>query len=34
MAEGIFRKKKFEKENSILIAKGNCMLADLVFNGN
>jgi hypothetical protein len=34
MAEGIIRKKKFEKENSILIAKGNWMRADVVFNGN
>ena len=33
MREGIF-KKKIEKENSILIEKGNRMLADVVFYGN
>jgi hypothetical protein len=33
MGEGIF-KKKIEKENSILIEKGNRMLADVVFYGN
>ena len=34
MGEGIFKKKKIEKENSILIEKGNRMLADVVFQGN
>ena len=33
MGAGIF-KKKIEKENSILIEKGNRMLADVVFYGN
>ena len=33
MGKGIF-KKKIEKENSILIGKGNRMLADMVFYGN
>jgi hypothetical protein len=33
MGEGIF-KKKIEKENSILIEKGNRMLTDVVFYGN
>ena len=33
MGEGIF-KKKIEKENSILIGKGNRMLADVVFYEN
>ena len=33
MGEGIF-KKKYEKENSILIGKGNRMLADVVFYEN
>ena len=33
MGEGIF-KKKIEKQNSILIEKGNRMLADVVFHGN
>ncbi len=30
----IFKKKKIEKENSILIEKENRMLADVVFYGN
>ena len=34
MGEGIFKKKKIEKENSILIEKGNRMLADVVFYEN
>ena len=34
MGEGIFKKKKIEKENSILIEKGNRMLADVVFYRN
>jgi hypothetical protein len=34
MGEGIFKKKKIEKENSILIGKGNRMLADVVFYEN
>ena len=35
MGEGIFKKKKkVEKENSILIGKGNRMLADVVFYGD
>ena len=29
-----YLKKKIEKENSILIEKGNRMLADVVFYGN
>ena len=29
-----YLKKKIEKENSILIEKGNKMLADVVFYGN
>jgi hypothetical protein len=33
MGAGIF-KKKIEKENNILIEKGNRMLADVVFYGN
>jgi hypothetical protein len=34
MGERIFLIKKIEKENSILIEKGNRMLADVVFYGN
>jgi hypothetical protein len=34
MGEGIFKKKKIEKENNILIEKGNRMLADVVFYEN